>query len=480
MSTGARRILANTGYRLLADAGSKLASVAFYVVAARQLGSDGFGVFTFGLAFVILATTLGSFGQDSILTREVARDKTLLDGYFVNTLALKAVLCVVSLAIAIGAAVALGIDDQTRDVLLLLGAAATIELLMTTCFATFQAYERMEFTPMALITQRTLTAVAGIAALLAGAGVVAVSAIYLVGSVLGFSLALWLLLHRVARPKLEVETWRWVTLMRAAAAIGLTSVFAVILFRVDMTMLAAFEPHDVVGDYGAAYRLLEATLFVSWSVSSAVYPVFSRLTPTSAPPVGFVFERGVKLGIALTLPLAAGALVLADPLVETLYGADYNRAATALRLLTPAIALYPVCYVAGSLLVAQNRQRVMLGVYAVAATENVLANLLLIPWLSLDGAALGTSISTTLVAVALVFFTQQTAGAVDWSRVCAGPVVATLAAAAAMLILRDTFPAAVVAGAVVYASVLYGAERRLYPDDARAVLDLLPRRRATA
>ena len=32
---------------------------------------------------------------------------------------------------------------------------------MTTCFAAFQAYERMEFVPVALISQRTLTAVAG-------------------------------------------------------------------------------------------------------------------------------------------------------------------------------------------------------------------------------------------------------------------------------------------------------------------------------
>ena len=79
--------------------------------------------------------------------------------------------------------------------------------------------------------------------------------------------------------------------MRAALAIGLAGVFAVVLFRIDTAMLAAFEPKDVVGDYGAAYRLLEATLFVAWSVGAAVYPVFSRLTATSDPPVGLVFER---------------------------------------------------------------------------------------------------------------------------------------------------------------------------------------------
>jgi O-antigen/teichoic acid export membrane protein len=480
MTTGARRILANTGYRLLADAGSKLASIAFYVVMARELGAKGFGVFTFGLAFVLLATTLANFGQDSVLTREVARDKSLLDAYFANTLALKTVLCIGSLAIGIGLAAAFGIDAQTRDVLLLLGPAVSLELLMTTCFATFQAYERMEFTPIALITQRTLTALVGIAALLAGANVVVVAAIYLVGSLIGFTLALQLLLRKVARPRLQIEPRRWWPLLRAAAAIGLTTVFAVVLFRVDMTMLAVFKSKEVVGQYAAAYRLLEATLFISWSVSAAVYPVFSRLTPTSSPPVGFVFDRGIKLGVALTLPLAAGALVLADPLIRTVYGDDYTDAITPLRLLTPAIALYPISYVAASLLVSQHRQRVMLGVYAALATENVLLNLVLIPWLSLDGAALGTSISTVLLAGALVFFTQRTTGRVDWGRVAAGPVLATLAASGAMVLLRGSFAAAIVAGAAVYLAVLFLAERAMYPDDARAVLDLLPTRRATA
>jgi O-antigen/teichoic acid export membrane protein len=472
MSSGSRRILANTGYRLLADAGSKVASLVFYIVMARELGAESFGVFTFALAFVILATTLGNFGQDSILTREVARDRSLLDRYFVNTLALKTVLCVGSLAAAIGIAAPF-VSGETLTVLLILGPAAVFELLTTTCFAGFQAYERLEFVPVALISQRTLTAAAGIAALLAGAGVVPVAWIYLAGSLFGFALALRLFLRNIARPALLIEPGRWWSLMRAAAAIGLAGVFAVVLFRVDMTMLAIFESAEVVGHYGAAYRLLEATLFISWSVSSAVYPVFSRLTPVSDPPVGFVFERGIKLGIALTLPLAAGALVLADPVVRTLYGSEYDESVDALRLLTPAIALYPVLYVTGSLLVSQNRQRVMLYVYALVAAENILANLVLIPWLSLEGAALGTSISTALVAVLLLHGARED---VAWARVLGGPVLATAAAALLMVLLREHLAPAIVSAAIVYIAVLVLFERRLFPEDARAVLDLLPRR----
>jgi O-antigen/teichoic acid export membrane protein len=475
MSTGARRILANTGYRLLADAGSKLASIAFYVVMARELGADGFGVFTFGLAFVILVTTLGNFGQDSVLTREVARDRSLLDGYFVNTLVLKVVLCAASLVLAIAVASAFGISAQTRDVLLLLGPAVVLELLTQTCFASFQAYERLEFVPVALISQRTLIALAGIAALVAGAGVVAVSGVYLAGSLFGFLLALYLLRTRLVRPAMRIEPRRWWPLMKAAAAIGLAGVFAVVLFRVDMTMLAAFKSASVVGHYAAAYRLLEATLFISWSVSSAVYPVFSRLTPVSEPPVGFVFERGIKLGLALTLPLATGAAVLAGPLVDLLYGDAYSDSVGALRLLAPAIALYPVCYITASFLVSQHRQRALLIVYAFVAVENILANLVLIPWLSLYGAALGTSISTVLVAAGFLAFAGQR---IDYARVLGGPVLASAIAACVMLLLRESFPAAVVSAAVVYVGVLVLFERRLFPDDARAVLDFLPWRTA--
>ena len=168
MSDGPRSILANTGYRLLADVGSKVASLVFFVVMARELGESQFGVFTFALTFVILATTLANFGQDQILTREVARDRSRFSGYFANTLAVKIVLATTSLAIAIGIAAVAGIDRETLEALLLLGPAVTLELLMATCFASYQAFERLEFIPVALISQRFVTAAVGIVGAPAG------------------------------------------------------------------------------------------------------------------------------------------------------------------------------------------------------------------------------------------------------------------------------------------------------------------------
>jgi O-antigen/teichoic acid export membrane protein len=306
--------------------------------------------------------------------------------------------------------------------------------------------------------------VGGIAALLLGAGVVAVAAVFLSSAVLAFALALFLLVRRVSRVRPEVHPSAWASLMRAAAPIGVAGIFGIVIFRIDTVMLAAYEPNAVVGEYGAAYRLFETTLFLSWAVGAAVYPVLSR---SSAPTVGLVYEGSLKLVLALTLPLAAAAATLSEPLVRVVFGSDYAGAGDALALLAPAIALYPISYIAGYLLVSQNRALVLTATYAFVAVENVLLNLVLIPRLSLEGAALGTSISELLAAAILVAYSMRVTGRTAWTRVLAGPVMASSVAAAGMVWLREDLLVAAAAGALAYVAVLTAFERSVFPQDAR-------------
>jgi O-antigen/teichoic acid export membrane protein len=476
MAAGARRILANTGWRAVSDIGSKLVTLLLYAVMARQLGASAFGVFVFGLAFVMLVTTLANFGQDGILTREVARDHALIHRYFANTLVLKLTLALPALGVALAVAWAIGMSGDTRLVILFLGIATVVEALIQTCFAAYQAFEQLALMPAVVITQRVVTTLPAIGAMIFfDAGVVAVAAIYAVGTLVAIWLALTLLVKRVAKPRLETDVRSWWPLMRVAAPLGLAGVFITVLLRVDTAMVAFFKSDAVVGNYGAAYRLFEASLLVGWSVTAAVYPVFSRLTRSSEPPVSLVYERALKLVIAASLPLAAGALLLGKPLVQLVYGNGFDDAAQALAWLAPAIVFYPLTQISGALLVAQNRQGTLAVVYGLGALENVLANLFLIPVFSLEGAAAGASLSQALIAVPLLLLARQTAGPVDLRRILTGPVLAAAASSLAMYLLRDSFAAAVVVGTIAFAAVLFTFERRVYPEDAAAVTSLLRR-----
>lgn len=471
-----RRILAGTAYRALADLGSKAVSIGLFVVMARELGEAGFGVFTLGLSIATLVTVLGGFGQDGILTREVARDRQRVHHYFANTLAVKALLVLPALAVTGAVTFALGVDAETRSVILLLGIAVAAELFTASCLAVFQAYERIGFLPVVMISQRLITAVVGIGALLAGAGVVAVSAIYLGGSVAALALGVFLLFRRVVRPRLEVDVGRFWPLMRVALPVGIAGVFGTILFRVDTAILAGFEPESVVGDYGGAFRLFEATLFLSWAVGTALYPVLSRLRPDSKPSSGLVFERGLKLAVATTVPLAVSAALVGVPLATFLYGPDFEPAGDALRLLAPAIALYPITHMAGVLLLSQDRQVALAAVHGVVAAANLALNVVLISLFSLDGAAAAASLTQLMLAVGLLAAGRGLLGGLSWLRVGAGPLLAGAVTALAMAPFRDDFGPALAVGAVLYVGVLVVFERLVFPADARALRDFVLRR----
>jgi len=464
---GARssRILVNAGFRAVADTGSKLATAALYIFIARKLGTTQFGVYAFALSFVGLVTALGFFGQDIVLTREVSRDRGRLEEYYSNAMVSRAMFSVPPLLVALLVATLAGMSGHTLLVVLLLGIGFTGEYMVQVPFAVFQAYERVSLVAIVLIAQRWITTATAIVALYLGAGLVTVVGIYCAGSLMASALGTWLMYRRIAKPRLRVDFRGALRVTREALPIGIALVALTILFRVDMTMLAIFKPARQVGYYAAAYKLLETTAFFSWAVNVAVLPSLSRLSTKTIPAVGDVYQRGLKLVIALTLPVAVGAVALAGPIISLLYGGQYHRSAVALAVLAPTVVLFAISALTSQLFFAQARRPVVAIVYALVGLENIALNLVLIPRFSLVGAAAGTSISELLVAGSLMVLAGDLHGRLDFRRMLAGPVLASAGAGALMILLHDKALVAAALAIVAYFALLLGYERIAFPDD---------------
>jgi O-antigen/teichoic acid export membrane protein len=462
---GSSLILTNASFRAIADIGSKIATAALYLILARKVGASQFGVFAFAISFGGIAITLGQFGQEFVLVREVARDHSQLDAYYSNVLLARVMLSVPPLLIALVIASLAGMSAHTRLVILLMSLGFIGDYFIQVSFAVFQAFERVALTPVVLITQRWVTTAAAVGLLYLGGGIVGVAAVYCGGSILAGCLAAWLLYRKVARPRLRLDIRGALAVTRMATPIGLGMVALTMLSRIDMTMLAAFKPSAQVGQYGAAYRLLETTAFVTWSVNVAVLPTMARLTTSTVPTVGAVYQRALKLVLAITFPIAAGAAILATPIIALLYGSGYHRSAGALMLLAVTITLAPVSSLTSQLLYAQDARRVVGITYAVVFVENALLNLILIPRYSLDGAALGTSLSEALVAGTLLFYARHLRGRLELRRLLAGTLSGSVAASGAMVLFYSQLAVAVPASIIVYLAVFLAHERLAFPGD---------------
>lgn len=463
--TRSSRILLNAGFRASADIGSKLATAALYIFVARKLGASQFGIYMFALSFVGLVTALGFFGQDVVLAREVARDHARLEEYYSDAMVARSLFSVLPLVVVLLVTWAGGMSHHTLLVVAILGLGVTADYCVQIPFAVFMAYERAEFVAIVLIAQRWLTTAIAITALYLGVGLVGVVAIYSAGSLFAVALGTAMMYRVIDRPRLHIDLRGAMRVTREAFPIGVAFVALAILFRVDMTMLAIFKPAREVGQYAAAYKLLETTAFFTWAVNVAVLPSLSRLSPSTSPTVGFVYQRGVKLLMALTLPVAVGAVVLAKPLVSLVYGSQFHRASLALALLSATIWLFPIASLSSQLYFTQGRRPTVAIVYALGAVENIALNLWLIPEFSLLGAAAGTSISELLVAGALMFLAGDLRGRLQIRRLLAGPVLASAGAGALMFLLRHKLALAVPVGVAAYFLMLLSYERIAFPDD---------------
>jgi len=398
-----RRVAANVVLRGGADLGAKLASFVLLIVPARKLGATHFGIFTYALSLVALVSAFVDSGQRMVLTREVARNERVLDDYFANTLAIQVAVGIPGMLLALALGLANG-GSQTVQVVALLGAAVIVDALAGTCSAVFAAFDRFSLVPFAVVPPRLFVALAGIGAVYSGASVRDVALIYLAGSLLGLVLAATLMVRRVIRPRLAITPRLWARLLRAAAPVLLVGAFATVLLRVDTAMLGLFKPAHAVGEYGAAYRFFDAVVFISWSAGAALLPTFSR---GAGRDLRGIFFRSSAAALVLGIVPAVVTAAFAKPLVGGVYGSGYSGSITATRLLAPALALYPLGQVAGVLLLARHRQRAVSIVVGLVAAENIALNLFLIPTWSLDGAALGTSLSQLLLTVPLLVYASR-------------------------------------------------------------------------
>jgi O-antigen/teichoic acid export membrane protein len=318
-----------------------------------------------------------------------------------------------------------------------------------------------------------------IALMLGGAGLVAVSAVFLGGAAVGLTAAHALLRGRVVVPRREVDRSRWLPLVRAGIPIGIVTLLFGMLLQLDVVLLSLLGgDSDEVGVYGAAFRLVAATMFLSWSFGQATQPWLARQEDDRALPLARGYELGLKALTAVLLPIGVGFATLAEPIVETVYGDGYEGAVVPLRLLGTVVALYGLNQFTSVLLISRYRPGDMRRNLIVVLVQNVVCNIILIPPLGADGAAISGAASAALLAVLSLHAGRRVTGRLSLVRTLAGPALAAAAMAAVLLAVEPSLWAGIPLGAAVYAVALAAWERTANPTDLRIVLSALRRRDA--
>lgn len=465
------------GALAIAELAGKAASFIMFALAARKLGVDDFGVFSWAFAVGMLANSFVVWGFDMIQVREGSKHPETVPGTLVNILAMRAVMALVALGVVM--ALTQGDSESTPAVMLLVTVACLIDTVNDSVRAAAAALRQLTMYSKHMIVQRLITATLAVGVLLAGGGLLAFSAAYCAGTILG---VLWMM-HVSGRLGAPIK-WRgvsWPTmkwLLWESKILGIFTVVNMAVFRIDTVMLGSLASVEEVGYYAVAYKLFETVLFIIWSVARVAAPEIA--SATTARSARKTYEVAVGTALSVMTPYVVVLIVSGGAVAALLFGGEYEQgSAAATAWLGVALIPYTVQYLSASAAIARGHNKTVLVASVVALVVNVGLNLWLIPVYGAAGAAFATMATIVVQSgVLLVTVWRSFEGISLWR-----PAVHLPIAALAMVPVLMTVPLlilAVAVAALVYLLVWFGVGKLVDPAAVNGVLALARREKSQA
>ena len=441
-------------------------------VLARLLDPADFGLVALALVFIELLSMMRDFGVTQALI--VADEDDLdarSDSAFVFTVLLGAALSAV--VAASGPALAAFFDEPKLTGLMpLLALAFLLRSLGATHYALAQRRLDFRSRTAAELVDVVLRGAAGIAFALLGFEALSLVLGYVVGE-LALAVTIWVLVPW--RPRLRMSWEHLRPLLGFGGALTGVSVIAAVLANVDYLFVGGVLGTTALGIYTLAFRLPDLLINNLTQVAGTVlFPAFATL---SGSEMRSAYLQTIRYTVMLTLPLAVGLAILAEPVILATFGDKWREAIIPMQVLIlcaffPALTTPP-----GVIYKAIGRADILLKLALVKAPILIVAIALTVH----HGI---TAVAACQAGVAMLFFIVTTALASRMLEVRARaiwkavwpPVAAGAGLAAVLLVVHAGIDSPVpellvggLAGGTVYAGLLW----LLVPDSLRALRERL-------
>ncbi len=396
------RIYTHSAWLLSAQVLIKVISFFYTVYLARILGVEQFGLYTIALAYFSLFSAMTDFGFNRFLIREGARDHQRLAD-FLHTVVITRI-TLIACTFAIFSLLLYWLDSNMSRVSISLLALLAVfpQSTALTFDAALVAKEKIKYSAIGLLILSIANAIVGFLLVSSGAGatgaVVSLSASHLVYT----GILMYFLMHHQIRFWSKVSTEQMVIILKGSLPYGILGILGLLYFRLDALLLGYLKGSYEAGIYGAAYRFLEAVVFMPSALATALFPVLSRLHDQNSDELKQLYFSALKtVGMASLGVLIIFMTIL--PGVIRVFLPHYEDSISVLRILSLTIP-FMFLHVIGTIVLLSTEKLLKSVIYLSVGMVafNIIMNLIFIPSFSYYGAAYVTVISEALSFV--VFF----------------------------------------------------------------------------
>ena len=404
-NSGTKQTIAkNTFWLAFSTVISKIIKYFLVVYAARILGATEYGVFSFALAFVALLSVVADLGISPLISREIAKGEKS-EIHLSTALTLKLLLTILALVLVVILAFLIPQSPKIRLTILILAGYILVNGLSVFFYNCFYGRQEMQYQSWTEIIGVASTTILGIylISLVPKAYFLAIA--YLAGAVISLIIIYSLFRKKFKiRTRLSIDKQQWVKIFNWSWPLALGGTFAFIYTNTDSLMMGFWHLFSQVGYYNAAQKIVAMAIIPANLIATSFFPALTKsYSNQEKEKMQKLFDYQNIVLLSLAIPIVVGGYILANGLIVRIYGASYQPAVLALRIL---ILMGGISYLRASLgrpLFIYNQQRKTFWIAAWGAILNVALNTILIPRFGLYGAA-WASVATFSFALVLIWY----------------------------------------------------------------------------
>lgn len=391
----------NTVWIFLGDLFGRLLRMGLIIYAARVLGTDGWGVFSYATSIGIILVIFSDIGISSIITREASQKKEGYKTFIGTAVLLKIILVVASTILLLFVGPLVSHIPETAGIFIFIAAISFFDNLRELCFYINRASEKMERETIIKTIMNVVILVAGIILLKMNATPIAMALAYTLGSAVGFFIIAIVIRRDLAEFLKKADRKMFGIVLKVAWPFAVITLITIILGSIDTYMLGFWKDAHEIGLYSSVQRIYAFVAVIPGTLTVATFPLMSRLANVDRDKFRATLEKAISILLLLGLPIALGGALLSRELVLLLFGPSYAGAIPIMAVMMLMILIsFPLTLLSNAVF-AYNKQKGLSSIYILGIVVNIGLNFWLIPPWGALGAAIATLVSTLIMTGAI-------------------------------------------------------------------------------
>ena len=450
-TTSSRKLAFN--YVLLSggEALSKVFAFLAFAYLARLVGPDIFGDIEFALAVTMFFNLVVEGGLGLLGAREIAKDEKIIASLTFHIVIMRIVLALIAFLLLCLFVILNNKSPQENQIVILYGLTlfGTPGLLQWV----FQGLDRMQWVALSSIIRWSLFAVLVFLFITRPHHVLVVPVLELVavGIVVAFNFSIFRKSFGSFRQRFDISLCK--SLLSQAMPIGLSQVAWGLRAYLPTIMLGLLVGGSAVGWFGAAQRIVVALHTFVWMYFFNIYPSISRCTRQEPEAFQNLLGKSLKVTSWCAVFIGSAGTLFAEPLIQTVYGTQYDAAAKSFQVLVWYLSIILVSGHYMYALFAYNKQKLELASALCGSVFSFVLIIALIHKYNFMGAAYAIVCVETLIWLLNYYFTRVNIAVVPFFSHLIKPLFAGLV----MIVLVKLIPPLNIFLLGAIACLLYGS-----------------------